>query len=127
MLVEVSNGELVDKLTILEIKLAKFHSIKETAKDRKAFIKHEHDLLKPIVELLNIDEKIINELREINSMIWDVEDQLRKKEKAKEFDDEFIILARTVYVSNDTRFQIKDDINKKTSSEVQEQKLYGYT
>jgi hypothetical protein len=123
MKVEISDGELVDKLTILEIKLSKVSSY---AADKKYFIKNEHDILKPLVNELGIDEELVQSLRLVNCLLWETEDKIRKKEESQDFDEEFIHLARSVYKNNDRRFQIKKEINALTSSNVQEQKLYGH-
>ena len=120
--VPVSDGELIDKYTILEIKTER---IKDTNKKEKA--KKEFDLLKYCVDELstsyNIVE-IIDELKEVNKSLWDIEDDIRKKEKCKEFDDEFIQLARSVYITNDRRAEVKNKINNATKSEIVEVKSY---
>ena len=120
--VPVSDGELIDKYTILEIKTER---IKDTNKKEKA--KKEFDLLKYYVDELstsyNIVE-IIDELKEVNKSLWDIEDDIRKKEKCKEFDDEFIQLARSVYIINDKRAEVKNKINNATKSEIVEVKSY---
>tara|TARA_B000000609_G_C24152810_1_gene338450 strand:- start:608 stop:991 length:384 start_codon:yes stop_codon:yes gene_type:complete len=120
--VPVSDGELIDKYTILEIKTER---IKDTNKKEKA--KKEFDLLKYYVDELstsyNIVE-IIDELKEVNKSLWDIEDDIRKKEKCKEFDDEFIQLARSVYITNDRRAEVKNKINNATKSEIVEVKSY---
>ena len=120
--VPVSDGELIDKYTILEIKTER---IKDTNKKEKA--KKEFDLLKYYVDELstsyNIVE-IIDELKEVNKSLWDIEDDIRKKEKCKEFDDEFIQLARSVYITNDRRAGVKNKINNATKSEIVEVKSY---
>ena len=120
--VPVSDGELIDKYTILEIKTER---IKDTNKKEKA--KKEFDLLKYYVDELstsyNIVE-IIDELKKVNESLWDIEDDIRKKEKCKEFDDEFIQLARSVYIINDKRAEVKNKINNATKSEIVEVKSY---
>lgn len=124
MLVEISNGELLDKLTILEIKLAE---IKDEAK--LGNIQKEFDTLNPLVKELfdNNDGQLQNhylELASINSQLWDIEDRIRECEKAKRFDKEFIELARSVYITNDKRSQIKKIINVTTGSNLVEEKSY---
>jgi predicted nuclease with TOPRIM domain len=121
MLIEVSNGEIIDKITILEIKLTK---IKNPEKLKN--IKKEFDLLYVNLSKLGIDQNhdLYNRLKEINLKLWDIEDLLRIKEQKKEFDDEFIQLARSVYVSNDKRAEIKREINALSDSYLSEEKEY---
>ena len=124
MLIEISNGELLDKLTILEIKLAE---IKDEAK--LVNIQKEFDTLNPLAKQLfdNNDGQLQNhylELASINSQLWDIEDRIRECEKAKRFDKEFIELARSVYITNDKRSEIKKIINVTTGSNLVEEKSY---
>ncbi len=120
--VPVSDGELIDKYTIVLIKTER---IDDTNKKEKA--KKESDLLKPYVYKLSSIYKLselINELKKVNESLWDIEDHIRKKEKCKEFDDEFIQLARNVYITNDKRAEVKNKINTITKSEIVEVKSY---
>ena len=121
MKVEISNGELADKVAILEVKLGK---IKDPAKLKN--VRHEYDLLRKAMEAVGIgtDSEEFRELKEVNSRLWDIEDRIRLKEKDREFDDEFVSLARAVYVENDKRFEIKTRINRRTGSEIIEEKEY---
>jgi len=119
MKVEISNGDLVDKYVILEIKLKRIKGSEALQK-----IREEHAILKPLVESLKIKESLIVDLKFINSIMWDVEDRIREKERIKEFDEDFIELARSVYSNNDRRFRIKRQINQETSSFIEEQKSY---
>ena len=124
MLIEISNGELLDKLTILEIKLAE---IKDKVK--LVNIQKEFDTLNPLAKELfdNNDGQLQNlylELASINSQLWDIEDRIRECEKAKRFDKEFIELARSVYITNDRRSEIKKIINVTTGSNLVEEKSY---
>ena len=124
MLIEISNGELLDKLTILEIKLAE---IKDEAK--LVNIQKEFDTLNPLAKELfdNNDGQLQNhylELASINSQLWDIEDRIRECEKAKRFDIEFIELARSVYITNDKRSEVKKIINVTTGSNLVEEKSY---
>ena len=123
ILVEVSAGELLDKISILEIKLQK---IKNPEKLR--FIKDEYSILKD-----QLDKKIkssgeLNELykslKEINSKLWVIEDEKRLCEKEKEFDEKFIKLSREVHFLNDDRAKIKLEINNLTNSKIKEIKEY---
>jgi len=118
MKIEVSNGEIVDKLTILEIKKQKCYD--ET---KLSNIKKELDYLNSIVLKLNVPEHLINSLREINNKLWDIEDNIRLYEKRFVFDDDFISLARLVYHTNDKRFEIKSQINFITDSNFKEEKI----
>lgn len=121
MKIEVSNGELVDKVSILSIKLKKIKS-----EEKLANIKKEYDLLIKYMNQLGIDEqsKEYDELVKVNNDLWEIEDKIRIKESNKEFDDEFIQLARSVYFLNDKRFEIKKRINQITDSQLAEEKEY---
>ena len=116
----ISIGEIFDKITILEIK-------KEKLKNEKlSNVNLELNLLRKIVDdnELNVDEKLIKNLREVNNKLWNIEDNIRKKEKLKTFDNEFIEIARSVYIENDKRSEIKREINTKYNSELVEEKSY---
>ena len=120
MKIEVSVGEIVDKLSILDIKRQK---ITDPAKLEN--IQREYQYLYEIVFSMltvNIDE--YNQLLQVNEKLWNIEDDIRIKEKNKEFDDDFIRLARLVYVTNDIRFEIKKVINSKYNSNFREEKSY---
>jgi len=121
MKIEVSNGEIIDKITILEIKLEK---VKNTEKLKN--IKTEYDLLtKHITELgVGQDHDLFIHLKTVNLKLWEIEDLLRIKEQKKEFDAEFIELARLVYFTNDNRAEIKKEINKLSGSTLFEEKEY---
>ena len=118
--IPVSLGELIDKITILNIKL------KYVNDKKKDNLKHEQDLL--LNELgkssVQIDINFIEELQIINQKLWDLEDKIRIKEFKKVFDQEFIELARYIYKLNDNRFKKKLEINKKYKSEIFEEKIY---
>ena len=120
LMVPVSLGELLDKITILEIK--KLHMTGIKLKN----INKELKLLKDIIQdkNLDIDPSLINDLKNVNNYLWDIEDQIRKKENKQEFDKEFIELARSVYKENDRRFSIKKELNQKYNSELVEEKSY---
>ena len=117
--VPISVGELFDKFSILEIKQSK---ITDTNKLEK--INKEIGVLKPLISNYDISFNVYNKLKEINLKLWDIEDKLRIKESKKEFDDEFIKLARSVYFSNDIRGDRKREINKIFNSELEEVKDY---
>ena len=121
--VPVSVGEVLDKITILQIKLA---HISDAAK--RANIQNELDALLPLVEgdAFTADQMqaLIAELKSVNEVLWDIEDDIREKEAAKSFNAEFISLARAVYVTNDRRAEIKKQINLATGSDFIEEKSY---
>jgi len=124
MKVEVSNGELLDKLTILELKLS---NIKDEKKLEN--VKKEHNELNPLAELLfakygNKLSSLYNELAGINSQLWKIEDDIRECEKRKDFGDKFTELARAVYFTNDKRSDVKKSINLLTDSGFIEEKSY---
>jgi len=119
MKVEVSNGELVDKYTILCIKEK---LINDT--DKILNIKKELEEITPLVLSLNLEKNIIDDLYCVNLKLWDIEDLIRDKEKKLQFDDEFIQIARSVYITNSERFSIKQKINKMTNSLLREEKSH---
>lgn len=119
----VSYGELIDKITILEIKSER---IGDAAK--LANIRTEHDLLNASWDAHPASRTDIAaeraQLRAVNEALWDIEDRIRVKEKAKAFDGEFIELARSVYIRNDERAVVKRAINEKLGSTLVEEKSY---
>ena len=117
--VPVSVGELYDKYTILQIKNER---IKDA--DKQIAINKELNYLKKIINNYNLDLEIIKELKDINEKLWDIEDNIRIKEKNKQFDIEFTELARSVYKNNDARFKIKSEINNKYNSNILEFKHF---
>ena len=121
--VPVSYGELIDKITILEIKSAR---IGDAAK--RANVRTELDLLNTTWAAAAASHTDIGaeraQLRAVNEALWDIEDRIRVKEKAKAFDAEFIELARSVYVRNDERAAVKRAINEKLGSTLVEEKSY---
>ena len=124
ILVEVSVGELLDKISILEIK-------KERIKDpdKLKFIKDEYEILKNEFDKnIKSDSKLVklfNALKNINSKLWIIEDDKRLCEKNSEFGDEFIRLSRDIHFLNDSRAKIKLDINNHTGSKIKEIKEYA--
>lgn len=121
MKIEVSVGEIVDKLSILDLKK---HNI--TDEDKLVNINKEYLYLHEVVfsELnINYDEDY-TKLLDINRKLWDIEDNIRDKERLKEFDEEFTELARSVYFTNDIRSSIKKEINIKYGSGFVEEKSY---
>ena len=123
IIVEVSVGELLDKISILEIKKEK---IKDAEKLK--FINNEHSILKnQLDENIKSDEKLNNlyqSLKEINSKLWVIEDDKRQCEKEKDFGEKFIKLSRDVHFLNDERAKIKLEINNHTGSTIKEIKEY---
>ena len=121
ILAPVSLGELIDKITILEIKQIHMTGIKLKNVDK------ELKLLKNILQDTNleIDIDLINNLKEVNKNLWEIEDNIRIKESNQEFDEEFIQIARSVYKENDKRASIKKEINQKYNSELVEEKSYN--
>ena len=121
ILAPVSLGELIDKITILEIKQIHMTGIKLKNVDQ------ELKLLRKILqdENLEIDLDLINKLKEVNKNLWEIEDNIRIKERNQEFDKEFVELARSVYKENDKRAYIKKEINQKYNSELVEEKSYN--
>ena len=123
IIVEVSIGELLDKVSILEIKQEK---IKDTKK--LEFINNEHSVLKDKLEKsVKSDEKLdklYQSLKEINSKLWLIEDEKRLCEKEKDFGEKFIKLSRDVHFLNDDRAKIKLEINNHTGSKIKEIKEY---
>ena len=120
MKIEVSNGEIVDKFTIL---LIKEQNIK--GKDKL------HNIRKEISEIGHIadsiasrDSKEFIRLYNINKALWKIEDQIREKERKKQFDEEFVPLARSVYFTNDERSKAKRTINEMSASDIFEEKSY---
>jgi predicted nucleic acid-binding Zn-ribbon protein len=114
--VPISVGELIDKITILKI---------------KAFLVDDECVYKELEELNKIKSTITQylleyevQLKNVNETLWKIEDKIRQKEQKQEFDDEFIELARSVYILNDERAKIKKEINEITNSTIREVKVY---
>ena len=124
ILTEISAGELLDKMSILEIKLEKIAD-----KDSQEKLKKEYKILKDNQNSTIKMEGKINDLfkllKNINLKLWDIEDNLRICEKNKNFGKEFTDLARKVYLNNDKRSKIKSDINKALDSNIVEIKQYA--
>tara|TARA_R110000868_G_scaffold5867_6_gene34234 strand:- start:1140 stop:1520 length:381 start_codon:yes stop_codon:yes gene_type:complete len=123
MMLEISIGEAIDKYTILTIK-------EECIKDERKLVNIKKERME--IEKSLIDQeyfysflKEMKELTKVNKTLWDIEDQIRIKEGNKQFDHEFIELARSVYITNDKRFEIKNQINQKSNSNLKEEKSYA--
>ena len=123
ILIEVSVGELLDKISILEIKLQKIKDL-----EKVKFVKEEYSTLNDqLNKNVKSDEKINNffsSLKEINAKLWMIEDEKRQCEKDKNFTDQFIKLSRDVHFLNDDRAKIKLEINNYTGSKIKEIKEY---
>ena len=121
--VPVSPGEVLDKITILEIK-----SERMSDPEKVANVRVELALLQDTwTEFIRDDEVIRGlhaQLKEVNEALWEIEDDIRDKERAKEFDERFIELARAVYVTNDRRSEVKKELNLHLGSEIVEEKSY---
>tara|TARA_B100000123_G_scaffold270906_1_gene249626 strand:+ start:515 stop:967 length:453 start_codon:yes stop_codon:yes gene_type:complete len=126
ILAPISIGELIDKITILEIKIEKIQD-----NNKQKFIKHELESLNKLLADINFSEdqkKTINSLKEelntANRKLWKIEDDIRQLESIKKFNEEFIELARNVYLTNDKRASLKQKLNQITNSEIVEVKSY---
>ena len=123
ILTEISAGELLDKISILEIKLVKIND-----KESLLEINKEYNSLKETqnsnIKLTKNLENLIKELKEVNLKLWDIEDNKRICEKNKDFGKVFIDLSRNVYLNNDKRAKIKSEINKLLGSNIKEVKQY---
>lgn len=120
MKIEVSNGEIIDKLTILQIKLERISD----GEKLKNLTREYDELLKVTSSILSNSDPLYKALYEINCDLWDIEDRIRDLERRKDFGDEFVATARSVYFKNDKRAAIKREINIKTSSGFIEEKSY---
>ena len=121
--IQISPGELIDKFTILDIKLNRIK-----AKEKTQNIRKEHKILKRQIEKNLPKSKrlsaLISKLKIINKTLWDIEDQIRVCERKQDFEKKFIKLARSVYQKNDLRSSYKREINTLLGSEIIEEKSY---
>ena len=124
ILSEISAGELLDKISILEIKLNKIKN-----KDGLVEIKKDYDSLKMTresnIKMDNQIHSLFEEIKKVNSKLWDIENGIRECEKTKNFSEKFIELSRAVYINNDKRAKIKLQINEKLGSNIKEIKQYS--
>ena len=123
ILTEISSGELLDKLSILEIKLNKIKNpslLQEVKKEYDILIKTKNDNIKSPDKI----DILYKNLKEINEKLWKIENEKRLCEKNSDFNDKFIQLARNVYIENDKRSKIKLEINKVLGSNIKEVKQY---
>ena len=120
MKLEVSNGEIIDKLTIIEIKLEKIADPEK----RKNLEKEYNILNEAAADILDKKDPLYRRLKEVNLQLWMIEDRIRDFERNKDFGEEFIRTARSVYQQNDLRAALKRQINEKTGSGLIEEKSY---
>ena len=123
ILAEISAGELLDKITILEIKKEKINDSQKLKIIDKELLSLKKTSNEKIPDKNEINDLVIN-LKKINLKLWDIEENKRKAEKEKKFDDAFIQLSREVYKSNDERAKIKLKINEILGSNIKEVKSY---
>ncbi len=120
MKIEVSNGEIIDKLTIVRLKIERISD-----KVKLENLKKEHDILaEASSSIMGQDDPLYKSLYQVNGELWKIEDRIRDFERRKDFGQEFISTAREVYLYNDKRSEIKREINIKTSSGLIEEKSY---
>jgi hypothetical protein len=117
--IPVGLGELYDKISVLEIK-----SEKITDEAKLKFVREELSQLKEIAAQYPVDAALYTELKDVNGRLWDIEDAIRVEESHQSFGEEFIRLARSVYVTNDRRAEIKREINMASGSDIVEVKSY---
>ena len=122
ILVPVSPGELLDKITILRIKVER-----TTDASKRANVRHELTALEDVWDRVGVAglDADVEALAAVNARLWDIEDQIRDKERQQVFDAEFIALARSVYMENDARAAIKKRINTALGSRIVEEKSYS--
>jgi hypothetical protein len=120
MKIEVSNGEIIDKLTILQIKIERIRD-----EDKLKNLRREFDELSKVTSsILSVSDPLYKELYDVNVELWNIEDHIRDLERKKDFGKEFIETARSVYFRNDRRADLKREINIRTSSGLIEEKSY---
>jgi len=120
MKIEVSNGEILDKLSVLQIKLERIKDEQKLKNIRKEY----DEILKAATSVMQQDNPLYRALYEVNCELWDIEDHIRELERMKDFGHDFIETARSVYLKNDRRAEIKKEINIITSSGLTEEKSY---
>ena len=123
ILTEISAGELLDKISILEIKLDNIKDKEKLVEINKEY-KSLEETRKSNIEITENLQKLINQLSEINFKLWNIEEEKRICEKNEDFGNNFIKLSRNVYKNNDKRAKIKSDINKLLGSNIKEVKSY---
>ena len=123
ILTEISAAELLDKISILEIKLDNIKDKEKLIEINKEY-KYLEETRKSNIKITDNLQKLINQLKEINLKLWNIEEKKRICEKNSDFGENFIQLARNVYINNDKRAKIKSDINKLLGSNITEVKSY---
>lgn len=123
ILVPISPGELLDKITILEIKSERI-SDPEKVKNVRLELSLLNETWSSSVRADETVLRIHSELKNINEALWEIEDDIRDKEKVREFDQQFVELARSVYVTNDKRAAAKKELNTYLGSDIVEEKSY---
>ena len=124
LLTPVSPGELLDKLTILDIKAERIDDA-----EKRSNVQHERQVLEEVWDEANLETRetvrLRAELKRVNEALWEIEDAIRDEERARRFGDRFIELARAVYVTNDERAALKKAINSELGSKIVEEKSYS--
>ena len=120
MKIEVSNGEIIDKLTIIQIKLERIKDKAKLANLQKEY----NELFEASSSIIGTSDSLYKSLYDVNCELWDIEDHIRDLERKKDFGVNFISTARSVYIKNDRRSELKREINIKTSSGLIEEKSY---
>jgi len=120
MKIEVSNGEIIDRLTILQIKIERISDDEKLRNLRKEY----DDLVLLASSIISTADPLYKALYDVNCELWDIEDLIRDLERKKDFGEKFISTARMVYIRNDKRAEIKREINIRTSSDLIEEKSY---
>jgi Family of unknown function (DUF6165) len=120
MKIEVSNGEIIDKLTIIQIKLERIKDKAKLTNLQKEYM----ELIEASSSILSTSDPLYKLLYDVNCELWDIEDHIRDLERKKDFGNDFISTARSVYLKNDRRSELKREINIKTSSGLIEEKSY---
>ena len=122
--IDISVGELLDKITILRIKAERIADVNKLENIKKELCVLQGQWESSPYISNNLDEST-GALKKVNERLWDIEDQIRVKESQQQFDEEFVKLARSVYFINDERAEIKREINNKTGSNLVEEKSYS--
>jgi hypothetical protein len=120
MKIEVSNGEIIDKLTIIQIKLERIKDEVKLVNLRKEY----NELLNTSASIISAADVLYQSLYAVNCELWEIEDHIRDLEREKDFGNDFVATARAVYIKNDKRSELKREINIKTSSGLMEEKSY---
>jgi hypothetical protein len=120
MKIEVSNGEIIDKLTILQIKLERITDASKLRNLKKEYA----ELIKRTTSIMNTEDPLFKALYDVNCELWDIEDHIRDLERKQDFGKDFISTARSVYFKNDRRAELKKEINIRTASGLFEEKSY---